>query len=516
MNESKERLTLKHIVDFYIWTGTSNKKTKVVVSQKNNSIFIGKNQITKENLDKEMSRDTFVNFMTNAKNNNEGKRRHIQFKKTKGNRALNFENRKYVEYLINKSILNTNVNTKEDTFIGDTSIYLSTNLNTGTSKPKSTPKKPKPAKKETSRSLSKEDIETIKGSFNGIFSKSKLSAIRQFTDPSVKNTENVNRKEFFSKYDIIKLESLKEKVKSDKERSTAATRYLGNFNGVYFLYEIIGGKSYTLIDNPSSIVSLLEKINKDTVSRNKDKFYPSARAFNDALISEEMLETIKNSNNSGKVENNDGKDRNSEKDSVPLPQDDVTELTSKELEQLDQIDNKARIENNNKFIEDKRNSDIRKLRKKSNLLAYHYLVQKIGIQNPYGSDTSMITAELKLTFKEAENLVKERMTLITPEGRKFGDPYNTSKLDKQVSDILNEKAPTPKKVVPDNLTKEEYKEKFGKLFTAFRDTISPTKRSELFGFLKSDSQKAFTELNNYLVEEEKISKEEIENICKLK
>jgi len=140
MNESKERLTLKHIVDFYIWTGTSNKKTKVVVSQKNNSIFIGKNQITKENLDKEISRDTFVNFMTNSKNNNEGKRRHIQFKKTKGNRALNFENRKYVEYLINKGILNTNVNTKEDTFIGDTSIYLSTNLNTGTSKPKSTPK----------------------------------------------------------------------------------------------------------------------------------------------------------------------------------------------------------------------------------------------------------------------------------------------------------------------------------------------------------------------------------------
>ena len=231
-----------------------------------------------------------------------------------------------------------------------------------------------------------------------------------------------------------------------------------------------------------------------------------------------MLETIENSNNSKKLENSGTKDRNSQKDSVPLPQDnqDVTELTSKELEQLDQIDNKARIENNNKFIEDKRNSDIRKLRKKSNLLAYHYLVQKMGIQNPYGSDTSMITAELKLTFKEAENLVKERMTLITPEGRKFGDPYNTSKLDKQVSDILNEKEPTPEKVVPDNLTKKEYKEKFSKLFKAFRDNISPTKRSELFGFLKSDSQKAFTELNNYLVEEERIDKEEIENICKLK
>jgi len=29
-------------------------------------------------------------------------------------------------------------------------------------------------------------------------------------------------------------------------------------------------------------------------------------------------------------------------------------------------------------------------------------------------------------------------------------------------------------------------------------------------------KKAFTELNNYLVEEERIDKEEIENICKLK
>ena len=79
-------------------------------------------------------------------------------------------------------------------------------------------------------------------------------------------------------------------------------------------------------------------------------------------------------------------------------------------------------------------------------MAYHYLTQKQGINNPYGSDTTMITSELGLSFKEAEALVKKRISLIKPKGWKLGDKYNTSELDKQVSDILSQqKAPVTKK-----------------------------------------------------------------------
>jgi hypothetical protein len=90
-------------------------------------------------------------------------------------------------------------------------------------------------------------------------------------------------------------------------------------------------------------------------------------------------------------------------------------------------------------------SEVERVQKESNLLAYHYLKQKQGINNPYGSDTTMITSELGLSFKEAEALVKKRISLIKPKGWKLGDKYNTSELDKQVSDILSEKAPSAKK-----------------------------------------------------------------------
>lgn len=128
LGETKQRLTLKDIIDFYIWDGTTNKKSKVNVSKKNNAIYIGTKKITKDKLEDDVSKETFIDFMTNRENNNEGKRRHIQFKKGKGNRKLNFENRDYVKYLVNKKLINTNVNTNERTFIGDTSIYLDNNI----------------------------------------------------------------------------------------------------------------------------------------------------------------------------------------------------------------------------------------------------------------------------------------------------------------------------------------------------------------------------------------------------
>ena len=60
------------------------------------------------------------------------------------------------------------------------------------------------------------------------------------------------------------------------------------------------------------------------------------------------------------------------------------------------------IERRNRLITSRRKDSIEKLKSIDNLLAYHYLLQKLGIQNPYGSDTSLLTSELNITFKEAE------------------------------------------------------------------------------------------------------------------
>ena len=96
------------------------------------------------------------------------------------------------------------------------------------------------------------------------------------------------------------------------------------------------------------------------------------------------------------------------------------------------------IERRNRLITSRRKDSIEKLKSIDNLLAYHYLLQKLGIQNPYGSDTSLLTSELNITFKEAEELVKRRNFEIKPKGWKLGNDYDTSKLDKQVENALKE------------------------------------------------------------------------------
>lgn len=117
----------------------------------------------------------------------------------------------------------------------------------------------------------------------------------------------------------------------------------------------------------------------------------------------------------------------------------------------------SEIEAKNLELINRRKKDINKLKNSSNLLAYHYLTQKIGIQNPYGSDTSLITNELGLSFKEAENLVKQRQSEIKPQGWKLGDNYDTSNLDLQVNDILKNNSQnirnSQKEVVPSEIKK---------------------------------------------------------------
>lgn len=96
------------------------------------------------------------------------------------------------------------------------------------------------------------------------------------------------------------------------------------------------------------------------------------------------------------------------------------------------------IEEKNRLLNSKRKNSIKKLKSIDNLLAYHFLLGKIGIQNPYGSDTSLLQNELKISFKEAEELVKKRQSMIKPNGWKLGDEYNTSNLDEQVEEELKE------------------------------------------------------------------------------
>lgn len=104
----------------------------------------------------------------------------------------------------------------------------------------------------------------------------------------------------------------------------------------------------------------------------------------------------------------------------------------------DNSSQKADIERKNKLLANRKKDSIEKLKSINNLLAYHYLLQKIGIQNPYGSDASLLTSELGVSFKEAEQLIKERQNKIKPKGWKLGDSYDTSILDKQVENALKQ------------------------------------------------------------------------------
>lgn len=112
-----EDLTIKDIVDFIIWDGTKNVKSQVRFVK--GKLYVGSKSYTKEQFLK--SKDQFTDFLVN------NKRQHIKYKRTgeEGVNTPNFENRSYLEYLINNNILNTNAKINEPTFAEDTSIYIS-------------------------------------------------------------------------------------------------------------------------------------------------------------------------------------------------------------------------------------------------------------------------------------------------------------------------------------------------------------------------------------------------------
>lgn len=122
-----EDLSIKDVVDFLIWDGTKSKKSQVRFDSKHIKVM-GKIYTKEEFMS---SREAFIDALTSAEKG-KGKRRNISFKRKRDQEstAFNFENRSYLEYLIENKILNTNAladETYPPTFQGDTTIYLKTN-----------------------------------------------------------------------------------------------------------------------------------------------------------------------------------------------------------------------------------------------------------------------------------------------------------------------------------------------------------------------------------------------------
>lgn len=118
-------LSIGDIVNFLVWDGTASKKSQIRF-YKDHLKVLGKTYNQEELAN---SREEFIQELV------ENKRRNITFKRAKDEdtNSLNFDNRSYVEYILNNNILNTNAVTGKDengiykpTFGKDTTIYLNT------------------------------------------------------------------------------------------------------------------------------------------------------------------------------------------------------------------------------------------------------------------------------------------------------------------------------------------------------------------------------------------------------
>jgi hypothetical protein len=96
------------------------------------------------------------------------------------------------------------------------------------------------------------------------------------------------------------------------------------------------------------------------------------------------------------------------------------------------------IQKENEIRQNRFRDRLEKLKSEDLLLATHFLLSNKGVQNEFGSDTALLTNRLKISYKEAEDLVNRHLEEITPEGFKLGDEYDTSVLDKKVNDSLKE------------------------------------------------------------------------------
>ena len=131
-NKEVNNLTIKDVIDFYIWDGSKNTKTQVRFTK--DGLLVGGKTLSEGYFKSEEGRNEFIGFLTDD-SPGKGKRVNIQFKDGK-NRSLHFKNAKYVKYLLASKTLNTNAVVGKDspTFKGDTSVYLDTNIFVGEKK----------------------------------------------------------------------------------------------------------------------------------------------------------------------------------------------------------------------------------------------------------------------------------------------------------------------------------------------------------------------------------------------
>ena len=93
---------------------------------------------------------------------------------------------------------------------------------------------------------------------------------------------------------------------------------------------------------------------------------------------------------------------------------------------------KTELDLENEIRDNKFKNKIKYLKSKDLLIAAHFLMKTKGVQNEYGSDTSLLTSLLGISFKEAEELVQKHLKLTKPEGWKLGDNYDTTLLDNEL------------------------------------------------------------------------------------
>ncbi len=116
-NKSIKSIGVKQFINSMIYQGSDNDMSRVK-KDKDNLVF-GDQTVSKDNLTKDTKED-FVQFLTN------NKRHHIRFKRkvNESKDALTVENPRYLKYLINNKILNTNAKINDDLFQGFTYIYI--------------------------------------------------------------------------------------------------------------------------------------------------------------------------------------------------------------------------------------------------------------------------------------------------------------------------------------------------------------------------------------------------------
>lgn len=110
-------LTIKELVDVLIWQDSKHSDTKVTIERE--ALYYGGVVVQASGINNEV-RAEFVEWVMN------NKRRHIKFKPKKGetDNDLNLTNPKYVKYLVDNKILNTNVDVSGPIFGGFSYIYI--------------------------------------------------------------------------------------------------------------------------------------------------------------------------------------------------------------------------------------------------------------------------------------------------------------------------------------------------------------------------------------------------------